>query len=103
MARLFAMWTPLRLLRALRRQPQDEPAQHRERWHARVQRLSPSDDTPIEHRPFTPLGDATRWTPPSRPRLREVADRPSFSKLAPEDLERRRSESRSETPGPAAF
>lgn len=103
MARLFAMWNPRQLLRTLRRQPQDEPAEHRERWHARVQRLSPSDDAPVEHRPYTPLGDATRWTPPSRPQLRDVSSRPSLSKLAPEDLERRQNESRKETRGPAEF
>jgi hypothetical protein len=99
------MWNLRRFLRLPSRRARSEDAalDHRERWHSRVQRLSPNEDAPLEHRPYTPLGDASRWTPPSRPETRQVTGRPNASKLAPEDLERRRRETSPETKGPATF
>ncbi len=99
------MWNPLRLFpMRSREQAQDEIAsQRRSLWHERVERLGPRTAEPVEHRPFTPLGDATRWDPPSRPALRETTSQVTASKLAPEDLERRVRESRVVESEPASF
>ena len=99
------MWKPLRLFRMRsRRQEQDEVAsEHRSLWHERVERLGPRTAEPVERRPFTPLGDATRWDPPSKPALRETTSQVTASKLAPEDRERRDRETRVDERGPASF
>jgi len=85
------MWNPFRRLRALaHRPPQHQAAiEHRERWHARVQRLSPRDDAPLELKPYVPSNAVRRRDPTPRAELRRASVRPNAAKLAPEDLERR--------------
>ena len=91
MTSLIPMWNPFRLLLALaHRPPKHEVAiEHRERWHARVQRLSPRDEAPVEFKPYVPPDDVGRRDPTPRTEVRQLPVRPNASKLAPEDLERR--------------
>ena len=63
--------------------------EHRERWHARVQRLSPRDEAPVERTPYVPSDNVRRRDPTPRTEVRQLSVRPNASKLALEDLERR--------------